>query len=714
MTTKKRPISFLLTLLSSALLLGAAPAIEARDDSALEAIEVSALPGDQVQVRMRLSGSMPEALSFTIDNPARIAFDLPGTSNKLAQRRQDVGIGPLRTVTSAEAQGRTRVVLNLAEMASYETRVDGNFLIVTLQPPVAVARSTEFSGRESRPDAPRQQTHSIQNLDFRRGPAGEGRIIVQLSDPSVLVDLREEGERIFVEFRNARVADDLIRRLDVMDFATPVTTIDTRRAGENVQVIIGGTGRYSQLAYQSDNMFTVELKPMGLAEEEAERRQQQVFTGERLTLNFQDIETRAVLQIIADISQLNLVVSDSVRGNLTLRLQNVPWDQALDIILRTRGLAMRQTGNVMLVAPAEEIAARERVDLESRRDIQELAPLRSEFIQINYAKASELAALIRSETASMLSGRGNVTIDDRTNTLLVMDTVERLEDIRRLIRQLDVPVRQVLIESRIVIANSDFTRELGTRFGATHVRRHGQSGIIGTSGSLDATDVMAGTAITNVGATGQPFPVGIATGNPAERLNVNLPVAAPAGRAAFAILGADYLVDLELSALQAEGRGEVVSSPRVLTANQREGSIEQGVQIPYQESSASGATTTSFVNAVLSLRVTPQITPDDRVIMDLNVSNDSVGQQVPSATGGFVPTIATRRVVTQVLVDNGETVVLGGIYETTRREAETKVPLLGDIPGLGALFRQRSAVADKAELLIFVTPKIIKEGMRLN
>lgn len=692
----------------------AASAAAAQPGPALQDIEVSGLPGDGVQVRLKLSATPPQPLSFTIDQPARIAFDLPGTSNALAQRRRDVGIGPLNTITSAEAQGRTRVVLNLTELAPYETRIDGNDIVVRLQPAAAVARSTEFSGGSARPDQPRRPSGDIENVDFRRGAAGEGRVVVRLADPSTVVDLREEGDRVVVTFRDTDIADELVRRIDVTDFATPVTTIDTRRSGDNVQLAIEGTGRFTQLAYQSDDLFTIEFKPVTLAEEEERRRRDPEFVGERLTLNFQDIETRAVLQIIADISGLNLVVSDSVGGNLTLRLQNVPWDQALDIILRTKGLGMRQNGNVMLVAPAEELAQRERTQLQSEQDVQELAPLRSEFIQINYAKASEMATLLKSETASLLSARGNVTIDERTNTLLVQDTDDRLADIRRMVRALDVPIRQVLIESRIVVANSDFTKELGARFGTTHVRRHGDSGIIGTSGGLTATDIMAASAIGNVGSTGQPFPVGVPTGNPADRLNVNLPVAAPAGRAAFAILGSDYLVDLELSALQAEGRGEVVSSPRVLTTNQREGSIEQGVQIPYQESSASGATSTNFQNAVLSLRVTPQITPDNRVIMDLAVRNDTVGQQVPSATGGFVPSIDTRSVITQVLVDDGETVVLGGIYETTRREAETKVPLLGDIPVLGHLFRQRSNTSDKAELLIFVTPKIVKEGMRLN
>lgn len=690
-----------------------APAFS-QGSSALQSIEASGLPGDGVQVRLKLSGPPADPLSFTIDRPARISFDLPGTTNALEQRRQNIGIGPLTTITSAEAQGRTRVVFNLTEVTPYETRIDGNDIIVLLRPAATAGRATQFTSAEPREDAPRRTTHEIENVDFRRGPAGEGRVVVHLSDPSVIVALREEGNRVTVDFRNASVADTLVRQLDVTDFATPVESIETRRVGSSVQLTINGTGRFNQIAYQSDNLFTVELKPVSEAELAEQRRTEQQFTGERLTLNFQDIETRAVLQIIADISGLNLVVSDSVGGNLTLRLQNVPWDQALDIILRTKGLGMRQTGNVMLVAPAEEIAARERTQLQSQQDVQELAPLRSEFIQINYAKASELASLLRSEGTSLMSSRGNVSIDERTNTLLVQDTDDRLEDIRRMVRLLDVPIRQVLIESRIVVANSDFTKELGTRFGTTHVRRHGDSGIIGTTGSLAASDIMAASAIGNIGNTGQPFPVEIPTGNPADRLNVNLPVAGAAGRAAFAILGSDYLVDLELSALQAEGRGEVVSSPRVLTANQREGSIEQGVQIPYQEASASGATTTNFQEAVLSLRVTPQITPDNRVIMDLQINNDTVGQQVPSATGGFVPSIDTRSIVTQVLVDDGETVVLGGIYETQRREAETKVPLLGDIPVLGMMFRTRSSITDKAELLIFVTPKIVKEGMRLN
>ncbi len=713
MKTKLTMIAITAALLSFGMQPGTALA---QDDLKLQAVDVSTLQGDRIEIRMRLSGPAPEPLSFTIDNPARISFDLPGTSIGLPSRRQEVGVGPLRAITSAEAQGRTRLVLNLTETTPYTTRIEGNEIIVTLRPAGSAAAVTAFTSPKAAPraDAPRRAETRVTNVDFRRGPTGEGRVVVELSDPSVVVDLREESGRVLVQFRDSRIADSLTRRLDVTDFATPVQMVDIQRAGSNVNIAITGTGRYNQIAYQTDNVFTVELKPISEAELEEQRRSQREFTGERLTLNFQDIDARAVLQIIADISGFNLVVSDSVAGNLTLRLQNVPWDQALDIILRTKGLAMRQNGNVMLVAPAEEIAAREQAELQSQQTVQELAPLRSEFIQINYAKASELAALLKSESTSLLSSRGNVSIDNRTNTLLVQDTDDRLADIRRMVRLLDVPVRQVLIESRIVIANSDFTRELGARFGVTHVRSHGQSGIIGTSGTLTSTDIMASTALSNLASTGTPFPVGIPTGAPNDRLNVNLPVAAPAGRAAFAILGSDYLVDLELSALHAEGRGEVISTPRVVTANQQQGLIEQGVDIPYQESSSSGATTTSFKKAVLSLTVTPQITPDDRVIMDLMVNNDTVGQQVPSATGGFVPSIDTRRIQTQVLVNNGETVVLGGIYETTQVQAETKVPLLGDIPVLGTLFRQRRNATDRAELLIFVTPKIIKDGVSLN
>ena len=439
------------------------------------------------------------------------------------------------------------------------------------------------------------------------------------------------------------------------------------------------------------------------------------YTGERLTLSFQDIETRAVLQLLADVSGRNIIVSDSVAGNVTLRLQNVPWDQALDIVLATKGLDMRENGGVIIVAPADEIAAREKADLEARKDIRELEPLLSEFLQVNYAKASDLAELMKGKGGAtkgnaMLSERGSVAIDERTNTLLVQDVSENLAQIRRLVSTLDIPVRQVLIESRIVIVSDDFSRELGIRWGVTAVNDT-SDGLIAVSGSNSGTNTIVNSALNNLQSTGSPYPVQLPAQG--DRYNVNLPIANPAGRLGLALLGEDYLVDLELSAAQAEGRGEVISSPRVITANQKEASIRQGVEIPYQESSSSGATSTQFKEAVLSLTVTPQITPDDRIILDLTVTKDSVGQVVSDERGGSIPSIDTREVVTQVLVNNGQTVVLGGVYETEEGQRVSKVPFLGDIPGVGVLFRSTRTVSRKSELLIFVTPKILKEGSNI-
>jgi type IV pilus assembly protein PilQ len=476
------------------------------------------------------------------------------------------------------------------------------------------------------------------------------------------------------------------------------------------------SGAFEQVAYQADNQFTLELKAPPPAEQQqaagifdADRE----YVGDPLTLTFQDLETRAVLQLLADFSDINIVVSDTVTGTVTLRLQDVPWDQALDIVMTTKGLDMRRNGNVIIVAPAEEIAAREQAQLEALQSLQELEPLRSEFIQVNYAKAGDLATLLSGGDANaILSDRGSVAIDVRTNTLLVTDTSDRLADVRRLVTTLDVPVRQVQIESRIVIVNDDYGRELGVRFGSTMVKENSSDGIVSMTGSGSGSDTIIGSALDNLTATGQPFPVGVAPIN--ERYNVNLPVSNPAGRIALAVLDSDYLVDLELSAIQAEGKGEIYSTPRVITANNIEASIAQGVEIPYQESSSSGATTTQFKEAFLRLLVTPQITPDDSIIMDLLVEQDSVGDVVPSATGGFVPSIDSRSVQTTVLVDDGATVVLGGVYVTETRDTVSKVPVLGDIPGLGYLFRSRNSVNNKAELLIFVTPRILRDGARIQ
>ncbi len=687
----------------------------------LESIEVQPLSGQRLQLRLRLNGNAPEPMSFTIDDPARIALDLPDTTLALQSRRQEVNLGPLTTVLAAEANGRTRIVLNMNELVPYSTRVEGDSVYIELGG--EAGETSTFAAQPPRPGTPAARAgaaaaggRSITNIDFRRGPDGAGQVQVALSDPRTSVDVRQEGGRIIVDFRDTTLPTDLLKRLDVTDFATPVSTVDAIRADGNARLVVTPTGNYDQVAYQTDDIFTLELK----TPPEQQRQQAGVYdtekeyTGERLTLNFQDIDTRAVLQLLADTSGLNIVVSDSVQGNVTLRLQNVPWDQALDILMATKGLDMRRNGNVIIVAPAEEIAAREQAQLEALAAIQELEPLRSEFIQVNYAKASDLADLISGGggTNALLSERGSVAIDTRTNTLLVQDTNDRLANIRRLVTTLDIPVKQVYIESRIVIVNDDYSRELGVRFGSTIVKENGADGLVSLTGNGQGSDTIVGSALDNLQNTGTPFPVTV--GPIDQRYNVNLPVSNPAGSIALAILDSDYLVDLELTAIQAEGNGEIYSTPRIITANNVEARISQGVQIPYQESSSSGATTTQFKDAVLSLTVTPQITPDDRIIMDLTVTKDSVGEIVPSATGGSVPSIDTRSVQTQVLVNDGETVVLGGIYETETRETLNKVPVLGDIPGLGYLFRSRSNVNNKAELLIFVTPKILREGARIG
>jgi len=683
--------------------------------NSLTGIEVEALPGNRIELRLILSDTAPEPLAFTIDDPARIALDLRETVLDLESRRKDVGIGVLDTILAAEANGRTRVVLNLDVMVAYETRVAGNSIYVTLD---SLATGSAASVADTAPIVRKTASSSavtdraIEAIDFRRTEAGGGRLIVNLSDVGTPVDVRRSGGQVVLTFAGTSLPDTLMKRLDVMDFATPVNTIDVMRVAADVGIVIGTTGQFEELAYQTDNVFSVEIQP--LAEEKEPDKTVTLFspnreyTGERLTLNFQDIDTRAVLQLLADVSGRNIVVSDTVQGNVTLRLQSVPWDQALDIVLATKGLDMRQNGNVIIVAPADEISSRELADLESRKEIKELEPLVAEYLQVNYAKVADFANLIKGDGGnSLLSERGSVSIDERTNTLLVQDTADNIVDIRLLVATLDIPVRQVLIESRIVIVRDDFSRDLGVRWGATVVSDR-SDGLVALSGNAEGTDTITRSAIDNINNTGTPFPVDVPDLD--DRFNINLPIASPAGSLALAILDDDYLIDMELTALQAEGRGEVISSPRVITANQKEANIKQGVEIPYQESSSSGATTTQFKDAVLSLTVTPQITPDNRIIMDLLVTKDSVGDVVSNERGGSVPSIDTRSIETQVLVNNGQTVVLGGIYETEQAENVSKVPFLGDIPGLGYFFRSTRIISQKSELLIFVTPKILKEG----
>ena len=676
----------------------------------LTAVEVLPMQGNTLQVRLRTDGTAPQPLTFTIDKPARLSVDLPDVGLALDNRRIDVGSAGVDTIVAAEASGRTRVVFNLDQLVPYTAVAEGDSVLVTLGAATPGAQVSQAPNLAPRTGGAR----SVTGIDFRRSPEGAGRVVVQLSDPSTPASVKQEGNRVIVDFTGADLSDDLMKRYDVVDFATPVTTFDATRFGNSTRISVTATGDFEQLAYQTDNQYVIEVRQKPRATTVVQQKDK-VYTGERLTLNFQDIDVRPVLQLLADTSGQNIVVSDSVKGRVTLRLQNVPWDQALDIVLKTKGLDMRRKDNVILVAPQAELAAQEKAELAAQKDIQDLAPLRTEFLTVNYAKASEIARLVKSTGGgSMLSERGNVTVDERTNTLLVQDTAENLTAIRAMVATLDIPVRQVLIESRIVIVSDDFSRDLGVRAGFTRVSDDIKD-LMAISGSAQATDSIMGSALDNLANTGQPFPVDVPFGPSFDRYNVNMPVSNPAGRIALSILDFDdFLIDLELSAAQNEGRGEIKSTPRVITANQREAIIEQGVEIPFQESASSGATTTQFKKAVLSLKVTPQITPDDRVILDLIVTKDSVGQLVPSATGGFVPSIDTRNIQTQVLVKDGQTVVLGGIMETERRDAVKKVPGLGDVPIVGNLFKSKNKINNRDELLIFVTPKILREGSQME
>jgi type IV pilus assembly protein PilQ len=720
-----------LALAAAALMFVLGAPVRAADGPALQSINVQPLTGQQLLMTLHLSGPAPQPLSFTIDNPARISIDLPGTTLALPSRRIDVHAQGIESILAAESKDRSRLVVELDRMIPYSMRVDGNDVVVTLgagstdvaavqptsqsQPSAApaTASAAQSDASAEAPAGPR----AISNIDFRRSSDGAGRVIVNLTDPHTQINLRQVGDQIVVDFADTELPGQFLKRYDATDFGTPVTGFDVTRSGNDTRVVISATGNYEQLAYQTDNQYVVEVQPQRRTA--AVPEQQRKYTGERLTLNFQDIDTRAVLQLLADASGQNIVVSDTVKGSVTLRLQNVPWDQALDIVLKTKGLDKRQQGNVIIVAPAEELAAREKAEFAATKDLQELEPLRSEFLQVNYAKASDIASLIKpkvtgstggAQNATMLSPRGSVSVDDRTNTLLVHDTAERIADIRRLVAALDIPIRQVLIEARVVIVNDDFKRELGTVLGLSAVQKNGQ-GIVTTTGTAAGEDSIVSSALNNLNTKGTPFPVNLPVGtSAADRYNVNLPTPDAGGSIAFGVLGADYLVDLELSAAQLETRADVISAPRVVTANQKKAVILQGTEIPYQESASSGATTIQFEQAVLSLTVTPQITPDNRIILDLDVKDDSVGTVVVQSGGVNVPAINTQEVTNQVVVSDGQTVVLGGILVTTHRDQEQKIPVLGDIPVLGNLFKQTIKENDKDELLVFVTPKILHEG----
>ena len=662
-------------------------------------LDFSVMTGNAVQLVFTFDEDAVEPRAFTIDQPARIALDFADTTNSLRQRNLQVGIGNLQNIISAAAQGRTRVVLNLTQRSEYTTSVDGNQMTLTLgesgQPTLASSQADASITSVSLTSQSSGIAKGITNIDFKRGPNGEGRIIIDLTSSSISTDVWRENNTVYVELIGSILPDELQRRMDVSDFATPITHIDTIQDGSNIRLSIASNGDFEHLAYQTDKVYTIEVAPISKEEIEEKKKTKFGYTGERLSLNFQDIEVRSVLQLLADFTGLNLVVSDSVVGNLTLRLKNVPWDQAMDIILKTKGLAQRRAGNVILIAPTDEIAAREKLELESRKQVEELERLRTEFIRVNYAKAEEMAELLNQTDNAILSNRGSVSVDVRTNTLLIKDTTSSLANVRQLLTELDIPVRQVLIESRVVIANDDFSKELGVRFGISR-----DSLGAGTTGdSAIASGTLEG--VTDL-ANNNPLLV-------PDGLAVNLPVQNPAGSFALALakLPLGTLLEMELTAAQVEGRGEVVSSPRVITADSHTARIEQGVEIPYLELD-DGDATLKFRKAVLSLEVTPQITPDDRIIMDLDVHKDSVGELVAFGSGLFAPSIDTREVQSQLLVDNGQTVVLGGIYETVSTKQVTRVPFFSDLPIIGVLFRSSINVDDRSELLIFVTPKILQ------
>ena len=686
----------------------ACPAL-AQNVTTLDDIEFSSLPGQKFQVSLEFSGPPEEPVGYIIEQPARIVLDFPGSESKLTQKQFPLSFGNAESAIVLTAQDRTRLILNLSEASAYTTRTEGSRFVVVVGAE-SIAQANEIS---EQPDsgvvdqAPNNRvSHTdgaavITDVDFRRTESGDGRVIVSLSDSSVSVDVEENAAGITVSFFNVDLPQEFRRRLDVTDFATPVSYIDSDSQSGIATVNIDLEGGYEYLAYQADREYVVSIKPL-TPEQEEEKRSKFKFIGEKLSLNFQDIDVRAVLQLIADFTDLNLVASDTVSGSITLRLENVPWDQALDIVLRAKGLDKRQIGNVLMVAPAAEIANRERQELETRKQLEELAPLRTEHIRVLYANATDLFELFErsdsgggdsgSSTASILSERGSAIVDERTNSVILTDTEDKIEAFKELIRQIDIPIRQVLIEARIVTASTDFAKDLGVQWSVGYVEANDDGAAFIGGNQFNDLDVTNGVLSGDFGA-------------------VNAPAAGSVGDIAFGYVTDNFLVDLELSALESEGEGEVISQPKVLTGDQQTAIIRSGSEVPFQEASSSGATTTSFREATLSLEVTPQITPDDHIILDLNVSQDVIGEVV-SFGASSAPTIDVTEVETQVLVKNGETIVLGGIFQSTETYAETKVPLLGDIPFVGNLFKRRTRDTEKNELLVFITPRLLEEPVR--
>jgi type IV pilus assembly protein PilQ len=676
-------------------------------------INYAATPDGGVQITLATTGDTPEVSVFATEDPARIVLDLAKTTSSGGGDPVSVGAGSVQKFTVTAAGGRTRMVVDLDNPVNYDyTASDGRVVLTIAGSGGVVATSAVPAAESMQSSNSGAGGYIIEGIDFRRGEAGQGRVILSMNKPGANMSIEDGADRITIDLMNASLPDQLRQRLDVVDFATPVQMIDATPIDNGVRLTLTVAGAFEHLSYESENTIVVEVKDLiainkSAQEEDASKLfEEKVYTGTKVTFNFQDIPVRSVLQLIADVSDLNIVVADSVTGNLTLRLTNVPWDQALDIVMDARNLDMRKNGNVLWIGPTQEIAAREQELLKAQQDRRILEPLQTVLIPMSYSKAVDMKALIEDSTNEgedefgLLSERGSVTVDERTNTLLITDTAERIVEIRQLLTELDYAVRQVQIESRIVIANSEFVHELGVRFGVTYAHIGSNIGIIAADGN--ATDIINPRISPRTdGLLDIPtFP---------NRYQVNLPAAdANASTIGFSFLSSNVILDLELSALESEGEGEIISTPRVITANQAEAYIQQGVEIPYEEATSSGATSVQFKEAVLELKVTPLITPDNRVQLDLNVKQDSVGEIFQTSRGGSVPSIDTREVQTKVLVANGDTVVLGGIFQDQKSSNTDKVPFLGDIPYVGALFRRRGNEIRKRELLIFVTPTIVE------
>jgi type IV pilus assembly protein PilQ len=717
----------ILAIVSVVALVGVSGFVVGQGLNAVQSVTVSKAAAGKTIVRITTKEPLASPPpGFSTPSPARIAFDFANSGNEAGRSAQKAADGSVRKVNVIEAGGRTRVVLDLARPQVYETQVDGRTVTVTLsdQPAIAAQAQTPVVSRFAE-GSPAAAAHAVRNIDFRRGDAGEGRVVVDLSDTTTGIDIRQQGKLLIVDFLQTSLPKTLERRLDVNDFGTPVSTVDAFAQAGNARLVIEPKGLWEHAAYQADNRFIIEVKPIVEDPNKLVQGSRPGYKGEKLSLNFQNVEVRSVLQVIADFTGLNIITSDSVTGNLTLRLKDIPWDQALDIILQTKGLDMRKNGSVVLIAPRQEFVLKEKQDLEQQLARGDLEPLQTETFQLNYAKASDILNLVSATKQAsgdtgrtFLSKRGTAFVDPRTNILFVSDIPSRLEEVRKVIRQIDVTIRQVMIETRIVIADDRFGRQLGVRFGQQTGFRVSNRYSVGMGGSLNTVPVVSGNPPTRETRTQTPFELasGIAWAgySDAPQLNVNLPIANAAGQLAMTLinLGSGNLINLELSALEASKRGKVIASPRVITSDNQKAEIEQGTDIPYvTPGTANNPATVAFKKAVLKLGVTPQITPDSRIIMVLEVRKDTVGQFVQVGPGYQVPSIDTKSVLTQIAVSNGDTAAIGGIYEETIRSDVDKVPFLGDIPVAGYLFKTTSKSTEKTELLIFITPRVVRDSI---